>query len=235
MFCIAWPKADQMRHARRRPLRELDFIGSILLIAASVLVVFSFQEGGIVANAWSTALFIIPITIGCICWALFFGWEIYISRLKGDAIATMFPPCLLERRVFVAGALSTLLTGFPYFVVIYSLPLYFQVVYGKSALGAGLGLLPMLGAAAVSTMLGGLLNGKKDRTFATIFAGSCLMLIGTGLLSTLTTDPKHENRAYGYEVFIGMGFGLTVSTVSQLAVFESDRRNHSKPLSFLVL
>lgn len=228
MFRVAWPKPDQMRHATRRSFREMDFVGGFLLIAASVLVVFSFQQGGIVANAWGTAIFIVPLVVGSVCWVLFFGWEIYISRRFGDSMAAMFPLRLLQRRVYIAAVLSTLLTGFPYYVVIYNLPLYFQVVYGKSALGAGVGLLPLLGASAVTTMLGGLISGKKDRTFATLLVGACLMVIGTALLSTLSTNVDLEARAYGYQVFIGLGFGLTVSVVSLLATVESQRKNHGR-------
>ncbi|TGO53866.1 hypothetical protein BCON_0116g00100 [Botryotinia convoluta] len=106
--------------------------------------------------------------------------------------------------------------GFPYFVVIYSLPLRFQVVNGKSPLTAGLGLLPMLGSTAVASFLGGMLNGTKNRVFLTLLAGSGLSVIGTSSLSTLSNTEYVEAKTYGFLVFVGLGFGLTVSTVSML-------------------
>ncbi|MCJ1247064.1 hypothetical protein MMC30_004275 [Trapelia coarctata] len=228
LFCIAWPKVNQMRHAHRRPIRELDVIGGFLLIAASVLFVFAFQQGGIDTNAWDTAIFIMPLVISGMAWTAFFVWEVYISRhFKNDTYALMFPLRLMKKRIYIAGVISTLLIGFPYYIVIYSLPLYFQVVYGKDPLGAGLALLPLLGSSAVSTMLGGLISGKKDHTFATLLTGNCLMTIGCGLLSTLSTDLHHEARAYAFQIFIGLGFGLTVSTVSLLATVESERKDHA--------
>ena len=132
----------------------------------------------------------------------------------------------------MAGVLATMLTGFPYFVVIYSLPLYFQVVNGKSALLAGIGLLPLLGSAAVASMVGGIINGKKNRVFETLMVGACLMLIGTACLSTLSNTLEPEPKVYGFQVFVGLGFGLTVSTVSLLAAVECEIRDHGMLPSF---
>lgn len=217
-----------MDHAERRPWRELDFIGCLLLIAASVLVVFSFQEGGLGVNAWGTALFIAPLVFGILSWVLFFGWEVIVGRHWEHTMAAMFPLRLMKRRVYVAGILATMLMGFPYFVVIYSLPLHFEVVNGKSPLSAGVGLLPLLGGSAVASMAGGMINGKKNLAFETLLVGACLMLIGTACLSTLSNTTELEPKVYGFQVFIGLGFGLTVSTVSLLAAVESDIKDHCK-------
>ena len=227
LFFIAWPKPSQMHHAERRPLRELDVIGSALLIAASVLVVFSLQEGGLNANAWGTALFIVPLVIGCLCWILLFGWEVTVAHFWEGTVAAIFPVRLLKRRVYMAGVLSATMMGFPYFVIIYSLPIRFQVVNQVSALSAGIGLLPMLGSTAVGSMLGGLISGKKNRTFETIIVATCFMTLGAGLLSTLSPTLTPEPKTYGFQVLTGLGFGLTVSTVSMLAALECDIRDHS--------
>jgi hypothetical protein len=133
----------------------------------------------------------------------------------------------MKRRVYMFGVLSTLFTGFPYFVLIYSLPIRFQVVNEKSALMAGIGLLPMLGSTAIGSMLGGLINGTKNRTFPTLITAACLMLLGTGLLSILSSTLDVEPKTYGFQIFMGLGFGLTVSTVSQLAVLESELRDNA--------
>ena len=147
MFWFAWPKADQVRHAERQSLRQLDVVSCVLLIAASVLVVLAFQESGINPDSWRTAAFLAPLIVGCFCWLVLFAWEWFIDRFWPNVLS-MMPLRLLKRRVYVAAALSTLLTGFPYFVIIYSLPLRFQVVNEMTPLAAGLGILPMVGSAA---------------------------------------------------------------------------------------
>lgn len=210
-----------MKHAERRPLKELDIIGCVLLVAASVLVVFAFQEGGLQnsQNSWATAIFLASLLVGCLCWALLLIWEAYGSRLL--AVAPLLPIRLLKRRVFTAAVFCTITTGFVYFVVIYTLPLHFQVVYEKSALTAGVALLPMLGSAAIGSALAGALNAKKNNVFPTLVTASCFMAIGAGLLSTLKSL-EVEAKVYGFQVFVGLGFGLTVSSVTMLAILESE-------------
>ncbi|KAB8303027.1 hypothetical protein EYC80_004481 [Monilinia laxa] len=125
------------------------------------------------------------------------------------------------------GLATTLLLGFPYLMVIYSLPLRLQVVNGKSPLTAGLGLLPMLGSTAVASFLGGMLNGTNNRVFPTLLAGAILSVIGTSSLSTLSNTEYVEMSTYGFLVFVGLGSGLTVSTVSMLSNYESSIRDHA--------
>ena len=55
------------------------------------------------------------------------------------------------------------------------------------------------------------------------------MLIGTSLLSTLSNTLVVEPKTYG--VFVGLGFGLTVSTVSILGTAESELRDNGTYLS----
>lgn len=154
--------------------------------------------------------------MGIVFWILLFAWEFIVQKKWEEKLATMFPWRLIKNRVYMFGLATTLLMGFPYFVVIYSLPLRFQVVNGKSPLTAGLGLLPMLGSTAIASFLGGMLNGTKNRVFLTLLAGSGLSVIGTSSLSTLANTEYVEAKTYGFLVFVGLGFGLTVSTVSML-------------------
>lgn len=147
----------------------------------------------------------------------------------------MFPLRLVKHRIYMAYVLATLLMGFPYFLVIYALPLRFQVVNGKTPLVAGVSLLPMLGAVAVGSTIGGAANSKKNNIFPVLITAACLMVLGTGLMSTLSNTVRVESKTYGFQVLIGMAFGLTVSTVSIGAGLEADLKDTSKlpPTCFL--
>lgn len=109
IFIIAWPKAHQIRHAERRSIKELDIFGAFLVIAASVLVVFAFQEAGLKPNSWNTALFIAPLLVGCFFWVALFGWEVIVAKYWEGHIATMFPLRLIKQRIFMGYFLCTLL------------------------------------------------------------------------------------------------------------------------------
>ena len=235
LFIIAWPPPQELRPAQLRSWKELDILGATLIIAASVLTVFSFQEAGLKPNSWRTAIFVAPLIIGCIGWVALFGWEILVDRLWESSFATMFPLRLMKRRVFMGHALSTLFIGFPYFMVIYSLPIRIQVINEKTPLTAGLSLLPMLGSVAIASTAAGAMNSKKDRMCLTLVIGSVSMVIGTACLSTLSNIAALEPKMYGFQVFVGLGFGLMVSTVSLGASLECQKRDSSESFPFLHL
>ncbi|CZT12847.1 related to multidrug transporter [Rhynchosporium agropyri] len=227
VFMIAWPSSDRMTTVHLRPLKELDFFGAIIVIAASVLLVFSFQQAGLNANSWSQAIFIAPFIIGILLWIVLFGWESLVAKKWEGSIATMFPLRLLKRRVFMGHFITTLLAGFPYFMVIFALPLRLQVVNGKSQLVSGVALLPTLAAVAITSSIGGMMNSKRDLIWPTLLAGSLFMVIGCACLSTLDNVPQIQAKMYGFQVFVGLGFGLMVSTVSMGASLECELRDRT--------
>jgi MFS family permease len=129
---------------------------------------------------------------------------------------------LAKSRVYMSAVASTMLIGFSYFVVIYALPSRFQVVNERSSLASGVALLPLLGSSAIGSTLAGIVSGKKNNTFPTMMLGAVLMLIGTASLSTLQNSNNTQARIYGLEVFVGFGFGLTISTSSLIAAMDSE-------------
>jgi MFS family permease len=227
-FIVAWPKPHQIHHPELRSFKQLDFLGAGIVIAASVLVVFSFQEAGLRADAWNNAIFIAPLVVGIMLWFALFGWETLACLRWENWLMTMFPLRLVKRRIFMGHYITTLLAGFPYFFVIYSLPLRVQVVNGRSALVAGISLMPMLGGVAVASTISGMLNSKRDLFCYTLLAGALFMTIGTAALSSLEDTVALPAKMYGFQVFVGLGFGLMVSTVSIGASLECELRDRSK-------
>ena len=229
LFIVAWPDKSQLRRVESHNFKQVDFLGFFPLVASSVPFVLSFQEAGIhvVSNKsiWTSATFIAPLVVGSICFFALFGWEWLVARRWPNAIGALFPMRLARSRVYMSAVLATMLTGFPYFVVIYSLPTRFQVVNGKSALVSGIALLPMLGASAIGSTVAGAASGKRNNTFPINVIGAALMLIGTAALSTLDNVVATQARAYGLQVFVGFGFGLTVSNSSLVAALEAELRD----------
>lgn len=227
-FVLGWPKKTTAFDDSARRWREFDSPGAFLLLAASVLVVFGLQEGGTGAHAWSSDVVVGTIVVGFVCWVLLIGWEYYVYRHGlGDRIASMFPFELLIHRRMLAGIISTLLTGFIFFTVIFSLPLRFQIVNLKSASSAGVHLLPLLCACGAGSFLNGSISRKKDRTFYSFAAAGCLITIGAGLFSTLDSGLSVENKCYGFQVVVGLGVGLTISGISIMTSMEAPSKFHA--------
>lgn len=220
IFFLSWPKAEHLPEMKRRTWKEFDYLGTLLIIAAAVLFVFSFQNAGESSGTtWSTAVFIALLTVGLTLWLALLVWGYLAGRLFEGRISLTFPIGLFRNRAYAAAAISTLFIGFPYFMISYAFPLRAQVVDGKSPLLAGIMLLPMLGATSVGSILAGTLSKTKNYLFETMLAGACLMTIGIGLLTTVH-DAGDDSKALGFIVFAGLGFGLNVAAATMLTSFE---------------
>lgn len=228
LFYTLWPKTHASVNPRRRSWKNLDYIGSILLIAGSVLVVFPFQNAGDAPNQWESAIFIAPLIIGAASWLCLFIWSVFVDRNREDAVDAALPMRLMRDRVYVGAVLNTMLLGFPYLLLIYAFPRRLQIINGKGTLTAGAMLLSMLGPSALGSLVVGILNSKKNRTFETLLVGGCLTVLGCGLLSTLSSTYEVEWKALGFLVFVGLGFGLSVSTATMVATMHSSPRDHGK-------
>lgn len=230
-----WPKPRYLPNLERRLWRELDYPGSFLLIVATVLIVFPFQSAGSAPDQWNKAIFLAPLIVGSIAFIGVFAWSIFAHRRWGDKIAAALPMNLLRNRVYASSVLNTMFLGFPYILIIYAFPLRCQVVNGKDALVAGIMLLPMLGSSAAGSAISGRVNGKKDRSCETLVVATSFMTLGCGLLTTVSGSVSLEPKALGFLVFVGLGFGLSVSTTTMLAALQSSVRDHGKLLSHLLV
>ncbi|KAF4480150.1 Multidrug resistance 3 [Fusarium agapanthi] len=228
IFILTWPKPEYLPSQERRAWKELDFLGSLLVIAAAVLVVFSFQNAGTERSndGWKTSIFIAPLICGLFACGLLIAWQIFIQHRWHDRFAPAFPINIFTNRIYSTAVANTLLNGFPYLLLIYAIPLRFQVVSGKSALISGVMLLPMLGTAAIGSLLAGKINATKNYTFESLVLGSSVMTIGCGLLTSLSHEPN-DAKLLGYMTFCGLGFGLTVASSTMLSTVEVPIRDYA--------
>ncbi|KAM0285865.1 hypothetical protein ACHAO9_008457 [Fusarium lateritium] len=228
IFILSWPKSEYLPKIERRAWKEVDFLGSFLAIAAAVLVVFSFQNAGTSRSndGWKNAAFIAPLVCGLFACGLLVSWQIFIQYRWHERFAPAFPINIFRNRIYSTAVVNTLLTGFPYLLLIYAIPLRFQVVSGKSALIAGVMLLPMLGTSAIGSVIAGKINATKNFTFESLLFGSCFMTLGCGLLSSLSHESE-DAKLLGYMSFCGLGFGLTVASSTMLSMVEVPIRDYA--------
>ncbi len=222
IFLLSWPSIEKYNPARRLQWKNFDFFGTFLIIAASVLVVFAFQNAGAsFYDVFISPAFIAPVTIGLICWGAVFAWALVVDNGQfGGRLAPALPFRLFRNRHYTSAVLTTLLIGYPYLQIIFTFPTRALVVSGKSVLISGLELLPMIGGTAAGSVITGIVNGKKNFLFETIATGCCLKLLGCGLLSTVH-GYEDDAKALGFLVFAGLGFGLSTAAATMLVSFEA--------------
>ncbi|KAI0177838.1 major facilitator superfamily transporter [Pestalotiopsis sp. NC0098] len=226
LFHLAWPKAEYLPDIEKRTWSELDFMGSGLLIAAAVLVVFPFQNASQEA-LFKTAVFLAPLLTGIACWFALIVWELFLDRHWGDKLAAALPIRLLRNRMFAAAIANNMLLGFSFVMLLYAFPLHQQVVNDKNSLLAGIMLLPLLGASAVGSALSGYINRKKDRICECSILASSLVALGCGLETILSDSVEVDVKGLVFLVFVGLGFGLSAAVTTMAGNLHASIRDHA--------
>ena len=94
IMLICWPSKEK---SYKKPsitwhsIQQVDWVGAILLLAASILLVFALQEGGSTAYSWNSATIISTLTISGVCWIGFFAWISWLSFGNVLRLRAIFP------------------------------------------------------------------------------------------------------------------------------------------------
>ncbi|EPE36690.1 MFS general substrate transporter [Glarea lozoyensis ATCC 20868] len=210
----------------KEALSRIDIGGTILLLSASVLLVFALEEAGY-RYAWGSLTITITLVLAIVSGITFVTWEFLLERSDSKR-EPMFPLSILKNRVVAGMMLSAFLIGFPFVVIVVSIPQRSQAVYGASPAEAGLHLLPLLLTSPLATALSAFLTGKlKVPPMWLILGGAVFQVVGVALMCSISIDiaelPKMQ---YVFEVLMGLGFGMGLSTLLvlvPLVVEEKDR------------
>lgn len=107
-------------------------------------------------------------------------------------------------------------------MILINLPIRFQVVNNDTSVMAGIHTLPFLGGVALGTTLGGGIATRKNLTSHALIAATCLTLLGSGLLSTTPDGLRIPKPQYGYQVILGVGFGLGFTCITMMMALAHD-------------
>lgn len=94
------------------------------------------------------------------------------------------------------------------------IPERFQIVQEETVLMAGVHILPLLGACAFGSFLGGALSSKRNNTSYTLVAASCLQLLGIGLMTLMSDNKPAKTSQYVFQAIFGLGVGLCFSAAT---------------------
>jgi EmrB/QacA subfamily drug resistance transporter len=194
--------------ARRRV--PLDTLGLVLLSGGITVLLYGLGRIGS-GGASHGALPLAAIVTGL---ALVASFCIHVLRTPHPLIDIR----LFARRGFSAAALTNLMLGMALFGVALLLPLYFEIVRGRTPLQTGLLLIPQgLGAALAMPVAGSLTDRIGARPVVTIGVG--LAAAGTAAYTQITALTPYWYLA-GALLLIGAGLGATIMP-SMAAAFQT--------------
>jgi MFS family permease len=197
----------------RQHISELDPIGTVCFVASLTCLFLALSWAGS-KYAWNS-----PIIIGLLVAFIIFGVD---QWLKGEA-ATL-PPRILCNRSVLSGFIFTLFTNSATMVIFYYLPTYFQVVRGSTAAQSGYYQIPAIAGDIIGVALQS--TGVTLIGYYTPFmwAGTILMPILAGLLTTIKMRTALVNVLVmtGFFGFAGgIGF-LSPQSAVQMALPKND-------------
>jgi len=186
---------------------ELDLLGALLLVAATVSLLLALSWGGI-RYPWASGPVLGLVTVSAVLWALF--W----IRMR-TAREPLIPPGVLHNPVVRMGTLAACFGMGTYIGLTIYLPVYFETVRGFSASLSGLGLIPLMVGTVVGATISGRIMARVKHYkrlpvigLGVAIAGAALLALAANALPILALEV-----ALG-TISLGMGTLLPVSTVS---------------------
>src|SRR5215471_14527218 len=193
----------------RRPAK-LDLPGLVLLSGGIAVFLYGLAKVGDGGTATLATMAAGLALVGTFCW--------YALRARQPLLDIR----LLRRRGFAAGAAANLMLGIALFGVALLLPLYLEIVRGRSPLQTGLLLIPQgLGAALVMPVAGALTDKIGARSVVT--GGILVALAGIAAYTQLTAVTSYWYLAVAL-LLIGAGMGATITPAMAAAFGAIDRR-----------
>ncbi|KAF2141776.1 uncharacterized protein K452DRAFT_308840 [Aplosporella prunicola CBS 121167] len=188
------------------PLKEkilqMDPVGTGVLIAAFTCLILALQWGG-TTKPWDSAD-VIGVLVGfgviIIAFVVFEWWL--------DDRALMVPRLLKQKTIMLLSAFQFFNSGL-FMLLLYYLPIYFQVVSDVSAAQSGIRNLPFILGIALLTIASGGIITVTGHYLPLILLGSILGTVGAGLIYTLGLHSP-SSEWIGYQALAGIGSGLGI-------------------------
>jgi EmrB/QacA subfamily drug resistance transporter len=183
---------------------RIDYLGAVLLAAGLSAVVLASTLGG-TSFGWGSPQI---VGLGVLAVALI-GAFVAIERRAAEPV---LPPHLFTNRIFSVTSAIGLVVGFALFGSVTYLPLFLQVVNGATPTGSGLQILPLMGGLLITSIGSGQVISRTGRYRPYPIAGTAIMVVGLGLLSTMDA---HTSRlaASAFMFVFGLGLGLVMQVL----------------------
>ncbi|KAL6871266.1 MFS general substrate transporter [Trichoderma novae-zelandiae] len=190
-------------------IRQMDPLGVILMMGATISFILAVQYGGI-AHPWDSSV-VIGLLVGFV---LIIGAWAFVQWYQDEY--SMVPPKLFANRTNFVMSLVAFIQAGGFFAAIYYIPIYFQSVHGTNPTMSGVRNLPIIIAVSFSTIASGMLVSATGRYQPLLLGGTSVATIGAGLLYTMGKDTS-TGKWIGYQIVAGAGWG-TAFQIPMIAV-----------------
>ena len=217
VLLLALPASRRLHPLGWAALRRIDFLGAMLIAAATCCLLLGLTVGSAHLSAWTE-----PGTIGLLVGSVvLYALFVVVERKAAEPI---LPLCLFGHRVFTADALLTLVQGMALVGLSLALLLFLQGVLALSPTVAGgintvLSMSVPIGAALTTVIV-----AKIKRYQPTVMIGMALMTLGSFLIARVTAQSSLVVIVLSLALF-GLGTG-TFFAVQMVAAQNAIPQEH---------
>jgi EmrB/QacA subfamily drug resistance transporter len=199
-------------HNRHR----IDYLGAVLLSGGVGALILLTSWGG-TEHAWGSPTIVGLAVAGVVLLAAFVVQE-------RRAEEPMVPPALFRSGVFRVSSAMGATIGMAMFGAIIFIPVFLQLVYGASATGSGLRMIPLMVGLLVASVASGRAISRIGRYRAFPIAGTAILVVGMFLLSQLGVGTAPW-VASAYMLVVGVGIGLVMQVLVLVVQNDADPRD----------
>jgi EmrB/QacA subfamily drug resistance transporter len=189
-------------HTRRD--HRIDYPGAATLVVALVPLLIVAEQGR--EWGWGSARALACYLTGVIGIGLFLAAE----RAYGDE--ALLPLRLFRGRTFGIGSMLNFILGMGMFGGFAALPLYLQIVKGKTPTEAGLLLVPLMLGLMAGSVVSGQFIARTGRYRIFPISGLTLIVLGLYLMSHISADSNVAEIDI-YALIFGLGLGFNMQTL----------------------
>jgi len=193
--------------------RQIDFVGGISLLAATVLL----QLG--LTTSMPTPVVCVSLPTAGISFAIFVYWELRVASHPVIPIAAM-ADCTVA-----LSQLSAFFASASYAGIIYYIPIYLQVT-GNSSSKAGLRFIPLALAFGIGSFFSGLVVTATARYYYVNLAIQAVEVLAGSLICTLTANTP-SFAPFIYLALLGLGEGGACVTILMALLSATDGPNQT--------
>ncbi|KAK4944494.1 hypothetical protein LTR10_016168 [Elasticomyces elasticus] len=190
-------------------VRQFDPVGTTLLLPGLILLLLALQWGGN-QYSWESTRVVVTLVLGIVL-LLAFG----VSQIWAGENGAV-PPRIMRQRSIIAGAVVSLGYGATLVIVTFYLPIWYQAIKGLSAVDAGIRMIGYFLTTVLFVIGSGVIVSKTGYYTPWLIAGTALLIVGNGLLTTFRVNTT-TGESIGYQVVIGSGMGLSLAQVYNAA------------------
>ena len=184
----------------------LDGVGFVLFAGSITMLLLALQFGG-TAYAWNASV-IIGLFVGFgLTMLAFIPWQMYLQD------TALIPPRLFKYRNASLILSSSIFVNGPFQIIVYWLPIWFQVVLGVTPEASGVRYLPTVISDALASLIGAGIVMQLGVWNPFLLFAEAMVCVGAGLLTTLHPGIS-DGHWIGYQIFGGIGYSLASNLVS---------------------